>query len=111
MRSDARNAISQLEGTFAQCQAYPAQNGLVNGTNTINLAAVGICAAGNVSITISTNNTMNIVPAAGANGGTNGYSITVTNNNAGGGYAPLTYNGGGAVTPACQWANGNQCPL
>ena len=110
MISDARNAVSQLEGIFADCQDYTTGAiALVPGVNTP-AQTPGICtAASPATFTLSSGNTGTITEIAPGGGGSNGYTITITNANAGATYAPLTMNGGGAVPPACQWNNTNPC--
>jgi type IV pilus assembly protein PilA len=107
MVTDARNLVSHIEGIFADCQAYPNGVVLVNGSNPITTAALGICGAAspNVNVNVSSGNNGSINTIAA----TNGYSIIINNANAGTGWFPVTLNGGGTTPPACQWTNLNRC--
>ena len=112
MVSDARNAVSHLEGIYTECQDYlSAPVVLASGLNPL-LESPGLCAAPiTVTITLSTGNAGTITEIVDPGGGTNGYTITINNTGAGAGFDPLTFNGGGSIAPTCLWANNSDCPL
>jgi type IV pilus assembly protein PilA len=114
MVSDARNAVEQLEGIITECQDYISPGVVGTGPIVVSPPGLnpGVCKAAPiiVSFSISTGNTLTITEIIDPGGGANGYTITVDNPNSGAAYHPLTLNGGGSIQPACNWANGVECP-
>jgi type IV pilus assembly protein PilA len=77
MVADAKNIATAFEAVFADCQAYPSLT-TTTGPAIVQLTAPGGCSAPMPKVGISTGNTASVSVGTP----TNGYTVTIENNNA-----------------------------